>query len=75
MKAYTATRCAVCGHEAVRHLSVKRCRECGGRLERPTPSDATLARLRLAKQIVARARLWAAHDDVLRELIRRWETE
>lgn len=61
MKAWTATRCRRCRHEEVRYCNVKRCRACGGPLERIAPPD----RLILAKQIVARAKLWAAH--ILRE--------
>jgi hypothetical protein len=73
MSAYTLTRCRDCGHEERRYSNVKRCRVCRGPLERPTVAEQSAARLRLAGQIVERARLWSAHDPVLQALLREWE--
>lgn len=68
-RSWSQTICRRCGHEERRYANVKRCRVCAGPLERPQPSDD---RLVLARRIVDRARMWAAHDDVLAELIREW---
>lgn len=59
-RAWSQTRCTRCGHEETRYSNVKCCRACGGALD-------------LARRIVARAWLWAAHDTELRELLRKWE--
>lgn len=75
MRSYTKTRCTRCGHEEVRYVNVKRCRACGGPIERPAPADAAAARLELAERIVDRAWLWASHDAELWELLRKWKVE
>lgn len=67
-RAWSKTRCTRCHHEEVRYSNVKRCRACGGPLERPGADRDVLLR-----QIVDRARLWAAHDPILAELLREWE--
>ena len=74
MTSYGPTRCRACGHEEIRYCNVRRCRNCGGVLERPALADATRARLALAERIVQKAWMWAAHDPVLRDLLRKWET-
>jgi len=69
VRSYSKTRCRDCGHEEIRYSNVKRCRVCHGPVERPEPPD----RRALMEKIVARARLWSAHDAALAELIREWE--
>lgn len=80
MRSYSNTRCRDCGHEEVRYANVRRCRACGGLVERPAEPDdrdAEIVRLRarveLANRIVHIARFWAAHDAGLLGAIKEWE--
>ena len=69
MRNYSLTHCRDCGHEEVSYANVKRCRVCHGPVEWSAPAG----RRELMERIVARARLWAAHDEQLAVLIREWE--
>lgn len=65
MRSYSTTRCRDCGHEEVRYANVRRCRACGGPVDRPQlPADAEL---RLLRELRADVERWRESSD-LRDL-------